>query len=69
MRSLHQRLINSEFKDRYIALKNQTISQFLRGSEGLMSHIWLLVIGIVIFVIFGILSYIISVKRFEKVDI
>lgn len=53
----------------YMALKNQTISQFLRGSEGLMSHIGLLVIGIVTFVLFGILGYFISVKKFEKVDI
>ena len=53
----------------YIALTNQTIKQFLLGSEGLLSHIFLLVIGIVIYVLFSFLSYIISIKRFEKVDI
>jgi len=53
----------------YLALKNQKISQFLKGSEGLMSHIWLLVIGIIIFLLFGIIAYKLAVKNFEKVDI
>ncbi len=53
----------------YVALKNVTLNQFFKGSEGLMSHIWLLIVGIILFVLFGFLSYTISVKRFEKVDI
>lgn len=53
----------------YIALRNQMVSEFLRGSEGWISHIGLLIIGIVIYVLLGILSYNLSVKRFEKVDI
>ncbi len=53
----------------FTAIKNQSVHQFFRGSEGLMSHIWLLVIGIVVFVLFSLLAYTLSVKRFEKVDI
>jgi len=53
----------------FFALKYQSVNLFLRGSEGLMSHVWLLVIGIVIFVLFSLLAYTLSVKRFEKVDI
>lgn len=53
----------------YIALKNQFLHDFFRGSEGLMSHLGLLVLGIVIFLLFSFLGYLMSVKLFEKVDI
>jgi len=53
----------------YFAITNRAMGQFLRGSEGLMSHIGLLIFGIVVFMVLGLLGYKLSVKRFEKVDI
>lgn len=53
----------------YIALKNKFLHDFFRGSEGLMSHLGLLVLGIFIFLLFSFLGYLMSVKLFEKVDI
>lgn len=53
----------------YVALKNQTISQFLKISEGSLSHIGLLAFGIILFALFSFIAYKISVVRFMKVDV
>lgn len=53
----------------YFALKNQWFHDLLRGNQGLLSHISLLIIGILLFILLNVIGYIISKKRFEKADL
>jgi hypothetical protein len=53
----------------YFALKNQWFHDFLRGSQGLLSHVSVLIVGIILFILLNVISYIISKKRFEKADL
>lgn len=53
----------------YFALKYQGLHDFLRGSQGTISHLTLLILGIILFTIFNVVAYVISKKRFEKADL
>ena len=53
----------------YLALKNEWVHEFFRGSHGMIWHLGLLIIGILLFILLNVVAYIISKKRFEKADL